>query len=59
MVEVAVAIKYTTSFADTVLTLESSVRFMVEVGGGVEVLAPFHPVTSLYISTDPMPVHRS
>jgi len=58
LVDVTVAIKYTTSFAATVLRLASSVRFVVGGGGGA-VLAPSHPVTSLYMSTDPSPVVRS
>jgi hypothetical protein len=57
-VEDTVAIKYITSFAATVLKLLSSVTFAPEAGGGGAVVpAPFHPVTSLYISTDPIPVH--
>jgi hypothetical protein len=42
-VEVTVAIKYTTSFAATVVKLLSSVTLEP----GVVVLPPFHPITSL------------
>jgi hypothetical protein len=47
-VEVTVAIKYTTSLAETVLRLASSVKcvFVVVVVGGGVVLSPFHPITS-------------
>jgi hypothetical protein len=53
-VEVTIAIKYTTSLAATVLKLLSSVTLAAE--PGVVVLPPFHPITSLYASTDPSPV---
>ena len=54
-VEVTVAVKYTTSFADTVARLLSSVMLELDEGGGVT-LPPSQPITSLYASTEPRPV---
>jgi hypothetical protein len=53
-VEVTVAVRYTTSFKATVLRLASSVTLAVGFVGGV--VAPLHPETSLYASTEPSPV---
>src|ERR1700722_17306795 len=55
-VDVTVAIRYTTSFEATVLRLLSSVTLVTGLEGAVT-LPPFHPITSLYASTDPSPVH--
>jgi hypothetical protein len=54
-VEATVAVKYTTSFAATVLKLLSSERLVSGVTGGVA-FPPFQSITSRYASTDPSPV---
>ena len=56
LVDVTVAIRYTTSFEATVLRLLNSVTLVTGLEGAVT-LPPFHPITSLYASTDPSPVH--